>query len=123
MRPTAKTATPEVVEPINCRQLVTTRGEEMLASTTVIPRMGAQRSGDFRPELSPFRIALECEVAVVAALGLHGASISKRITAGGIVSLIASATRPTAPPLVGPRIGLRTARPKTGVAEVDTISA
>jgi len=37
--------------------------------------------------------------------------------------LIAKATSPTAPPLVRPKSGSRTASPKTGVAEVASISA
>src|SRR5260370_29440975 len=64
IRPTAKTATPEVAEPISSKQLATSAGRWMLARTTAIPRIGAHRSGDFRPAFSPATMALGFEGSV-----------------------------------------------------------
>src|SRR5216684_5421737 len=110
MRPTAKTATPEVAEPISSKQLATTAGRWMPARTTAIPRIGAHRSGDLTPAFSPVTMALGFEVSVATCWSFVAASISSRMTARGTVRLIARATSPTAPPLVGPKSGPRTAR-------------
>jgi hypothetical protein len=64
IRPTAKTATPEVAEPISSKQLATTAGRWMLARTTAIPRIGAHRSGDFTPAFNPATRALGFEGSV-----------------------------------------------------------
>src|SRR6202020_3438990 len=90
----------------------------MLKRTIAIPTIGAHRSGDFKPAFRPVTIALGFEGSVATLRSFVAASISRRITAGGTVKLIARATSPTAPPLVRPRSGSRTARPKTGVAGV-----
>lgn len=70
-------------------------------------------SGDFKPELTPVRTGFECEESFVALRRL-AASASTRTTAAATTRLIDSATSPTAPVTVGPRIGARTASPKTG---------
>src|SRR5580658_4418291 len=77
----------------------------MLKRTTAIPRIGAYRSGDFTPAFSPVTMALGFERSVATCWFFAAGSISSRTTAGGTVRLIASATSPTAPPLVGPEDG------------------
>src|SRR5260370_13988381 len=60
-RPTAKTATPEVAEPISSKQLASIPGKWIFARTRAIPRIGPHNNGDFRPALSPVKIGLGFE--------------------------------------------------------------
>src|ERR1700722_15850611 len=90
--------------------------------TIAIPTIGAQRSGDFRPEANPVRTGFDVERSLAIPRCL-AASTSNRTTVAGTTRLIDKATSPTAPAAVGPRIGWRTAKPNTGVADVDSISA
>src|SRR5258708_18505886 len=51
--PTVNTATPDAAEPIIAKQLATSFGMRRPSKTIAIPITGAQRSGDFNPDLSP----------------------------------------------------------------------
>jgi hypothetical protein len=73
------------------------------------------------PAFSPVMTGFDVEVVVPAARFLAAASISSSTIARGTVTLIAKAISATAPALLAPNIGSRTARPNTGVADVASI--
>src|SRR5208337_2782196 len=79
MRPTANTATPEVAEPISSKQLATTAGKRTPARTSVMRRIDAQSSADFRPALRPVRIGFCFAELEATSWRFDAASISKRI--------------------------------------------
>src|SRR6266404_3566544 len=118
--PTVNTATPDVAEPIIAKQLATSFGMRRPSNTTTIPNTGAQRRGDFNPDLSPDSTCARADDAPEAA---PVPELSSRIMAVGTTRFMARATSPTVPVLLSPSNGWSTATPKTGVADVASISA
>src|SRR5260370_30357543 len=98
--PTVNTATPDVAEPIIAKQLATSFGMRRPSNTTTIPNTGAQRRGDFNPDLSPDSTCARADDAPEAA---PVPELSSRIMAGGTTKFIGKAKKPTGPPPVLPR--------------------
>src|SRR5260370_190534 len=111
--PTVNTATPDVAEPIIAKQLASSFGMRRPTNTTTIPNTGAQRSGDFNPDLSPDTTCARWDDAAEGVL-VPELPISRRTMAVGTTRLMARATRPTVPALVSPTKGWSTPIPKTG---------
>src|SRR5258708_18424245 len=107
--PTVNTATPDVAEPIIAKQLATSFGMRRPSKTIAIPITGAQRSGDFNPDLSPDSTCARGDDMPEAALVPE---LSSRIMAVGTTRFMAKATK--APGAAGgsPGKGGRPANPE-----------
>src|SRR5258708_12559099 len=112
--PTVNTATPDVAEPIIAKQLATSFGMRRPSNTTTIPNTGAQRRGDFNPDLSPDSTCARADDAPEAA---PVPELSSRIMAVGTTKFIAKATNPPRPPPFSPPHRWNPPTPKTGRAE------
>src|SRR5882762_1691514 len=86
-----------------------------------MPSTGPQSSGDFDPDLSPDSACARGDETAEAAPPVP--ELSSRIMAVGTTRFMARATSPTVPALLSPSNGWSTATPKTGVADVASISA
>src|SRR5260370_36465850 len=111
--PTVNTATPDVAEPIIAKQLATSFGMRRPSNTTTIPNTGAQRRGDFNPDLSPDSTCARADDAPEAA---PVPELSSRIMADGTKRIIGRATNSPAPALVVAHKGLGTPNTEDGGA-------
>src|SRR5258705_12720572 len=95
--PTVNTATPDVAEPIIAKQLATSFGMRRPTNTTKIPNTGAQRSGDFNPDLSPDSTFARGDDTAEAPP--PAPQLRVRLMGDGTPSFIATATIPPEPAL------------------------
>src|SRR5260370_37762992 len=110
--PTVNTATPDVAETIIANQLATSFGMRRPSNTTTIPNTGAQRRGDFNPDLTPDSTCARADDAPEAA---PVPELSSRIMAVRNTRFMGRDKKPPWPPPFLSSNTWGTATPKTGV--------